>query len=101
MSPKTRVEEMMDEKTEKIIETGMKDSDVILWEQLQHNTKMIDEELAELEKGFKKWVEENEDLQEMITVQKSQAVMRVFKNLLNALDAEKQFLLEIIRREST
>lgn len=79
--------------------SGFSDNDILVWRQLESQAHMANEQLKKTLDIFQKWLDDYEDVQEMIVVQKALNVMSTFGRLLLALDTERQFLLSNKRVE--
>jgi len=73
--------------------TGFSENDILVWRQLESQAYMANEQLEKTSDIFQKWLDDYEDMQDMVVVQKALNVMNTFGRLLLALDTERQFLL--------
>ena len=72
---------------------GFSENDVLVWRQLESQAHMANEQLEQTSNIFQKWLDDYEDVKDMVVVQKALNVMNTFGRLLLALDTERQFLL--------
>ena len=75
---------------------GFSENDVLVWRQLESQAHMANEQLEQTLNIFQKWLDDYEDVKDMVVVQKALNVMNTFGRLLLALDTERQFVLNIL-----
>jgi len=100
----TRIEKMIPDyhklnfrnKEETRVETeleGLDDNAVLVWRQLESQAHMANEQLEKALDIFNEWLNDYEEVRDMIITQRALGVISNFGKLLLALDTEKQFLL--------
>ena len=76
--------------------SGMDKKDIMVWRQLESLAHMANEQLEKASDIFQEYLDNYEEVQDMIVVQKALNVINTFGRLLLSLDGERQFVLGIL-----
>lgn len=85
-----------DEKKNEESLNGMSKKDIVVWRQLESQAHMANEKLEKTLDILESWLEDYEDVRDMVVVQKSLRVIDTFGSLLLALDSRIEFLMSIL-----
>lgn len=81
---------------------GLDENEAFVWEQLELNIKLFDDELINSKQEFKSWIDNYpEDFQAHEDIRRARNVINDYKKLLVAIQGERKFLLKLLAEFKT